>query len=76
MNEFQPMTVRFTPEEDEFLEALAKWWCSQGKIEKPTKAHALRKMLAMVQPPQNEVTHLAKQLRAAHEALLSQRVPE
>lgn len=65
-----PMTVRFTDEEHEFLRLLATWWVSQSKIPRPDKVAALRKMLRMVKPP-TENTPLAKELRAAHEKMIS-----
>ena len=64
-----PMTVRFNPEEHEFIRLLAVWWCNQSKIAKPDKVSALRKMLRMVKPP-DENTPLGKELRDAHAKMM------
>jgi len=64
-----PMTVRFSEEEHEFLRLLAAYWCSGSKIAKPDKVAALRKMLRMVSPPK-EQTPLGAEIRSAHEKMM------
>lgn len=63
------MTVRFNDTEHEFLATLASYLCVQNKIDRPDKAAALRRILRMVAPPQDQ-TPMAKQLRTLHEKLI------
>lgn len=64
------MTIRLTEEEQEFLQLLANYWCAQGKISRPDRVSALRKMLRMVKPP-DDISPLGRDLRAAHEKMMS-----
>lgn len=65
-----PMTIRLSEEEHEFLRLLSLYWVAMGKIDKADKVAAIRKMLRMVNPPPGD-TPTARQLRVAHEKMVA-----